>query len=136
MKKLLLVSAVAMLDGERRVLIQQRSAHRSMAGLWEFPGGKIEDGETPEQALIRELEEELGVLVRAQDCQPLGFASDALGDRHLLLLLFAVHQWTGVPAALDADALRWATVDELRSLPMPPADLPLIDMLARFTASS
>lgn len=128
---ILLVVAGALIDSRGRVLLQQRAAHRSMAGLWEFPGGKIETGETPEVALARELEEELGVLVDPAALEPLAFASDALGDRHLVLLLYAVRAWSGVPQALDATAIRWATASEMRDLPMPPADVPLVDALDR-----
>jgi 8-oxo-dGTP diphosphatase len=126
---ILLVVAGALIDPCGRVLLQQRAAHRSMAGLWEFPGGKIEAGETPEAALARELEEELGILVDPTALEPLAFASDLLGDRHLVLLLYAVRAWSGVPQALDATAIRWATAREMRDLPMPPADVPLVDAL-------
>lgn len=126
---LLLVSAAALVDRRGNILVQQRAADRSMAGLWEFPGGKVERGETPEAALIRELHEELGVAVELGAIEPAGFASERLGDRHLLLLLYIVREWTGTPAALDAAAIDWVTPAALRELAMPPADTPLIAML-------
>ena len=123
------VVAAALVDGDGRVLVQQRPPGRAMAGLWEFPGGKIEDGETPEAALIRELREELAIDVTAACLAPACFASAPLGDRHLLLLLFVCRKWTGVPIAMEATALRWVRVPALHGLPMPPADKPLIGLL-------
>ncbi|MGQ0661213.1 (deoxy)nucleoside triphosphate pyrophosphohydrolase [Sphingosinicella sp.] len=123
------VVAVALVDGEKRVLLQQRAADRAMAGLWEFPGGKVEDGETPEGALVREIEEELGIALDPAALVPSCFASATLGDRHMVLLLYLCRQWRGEPAPLDAAALRWATTAEMRGLPMPPADAPLILLL-------
>ena len=125
----MLVVAVALVDGERRVLLQQRSPGRSMAGLWEFPGGKVEPGELPEAALIREIEEELGITVDAANIAPATFASAPLGDRHLLLLLYVCRSWRGEPQPLDAAALQWVRPDEMRALAMPPADVPLIGLL-------
>lgn len=127
---LLLVVAAALIDGSGRVLVQQRAPHRSMAGLWEFPGGKIEEGESPEQALTRELAEELGIVIAPDAFEPLAFSSDTLGDRPLLLLLYHARKWVGEPRALDASAIDWVTVDEMRALDMPPADLPLVEALA------
>lgn len=126
---LLPVVAVAMVDGDGRVLLQQRPEGTAMAGLWEFPGGKIEAGETPEAALIRELAEELGISVSDACLAPASFASASLGERHLLLLLFVCRKWQGVPQALQAKALRWARPLELHGLPMPPADRALIGLL-------
>lgn len=126
---LLPVVAVALIDADGRVLVQQRLPDRSMAGLWEFPGGKVELGETPETALVRELAEELGIDVEAACVAPATFASAPLGDRHLLLLLYVCRKWRGQPRALEGGALRWARVVELHDLPMPPADQPLIGLL-------
>jgi len=126
---MLLVSAAALIDADGRVLVQQRSAHRAMAGLWEFPGGKVEPGETPEVALVRELSEELGIDTQTACLAPAGFASEALGERHLLLLLYVCRKWRGVPAALDAQGLKWVRPLELHGLAMPPADAPLIGLL-------
>ena len=126
---LLIVVAAALVDGDGRVLLQQRSAGRSMAGLWEFPGGKVEPGETPEAALIRELAEELGIDVEAACLAPATFASEQLGARHLLLLLYVCRRWRGVPRPLDAAGLRWVRPVEMHALAMPPADLPLIGLL-------
>ena len=126
---LLPVVAAALVDLEGRVLLQQRPEGKSLAGLWEFPGGKIEPGETPEAALIRELEEELAIIVPHACLAPATFASAPLGDRHLLLLLYITRKWTGVPRALEATALRWVRPNEMHALPMPPADRPLIGLL-------
>jgi 8-oxo-dGTP diphosphatase len=126
---LVLVSAVALIDADGRVLVAQRPAGRSMAGLWEFPGGKVEAGETPEAALIRELHEELGIDTHASCLAPLTFASHAYPDFHLLMPLFACRRWNGVPQSREGQALRWVTPADLRNLPMPPADLPLIPIL-------
>lgn len=126
---ILLVVAAALINPDGRVLVQQRSAHRSMPGLWEFPGGKVEAGETPEHALARELGEELGVSLDAAALSPAAFASERLGDRHLVLLLYTAREWAGEPQALDAAALRWVTMDEMRGLAMPPADVPLVEAL-------
>lgn len=126
---LLTVVAAALTDAQGRVLVQQRAPGRAMAGLWEFPGGKLEAGETPETALARELAEELGIGVDPAALVPAAFASERLGDRHLLLLLYTLRDWTGEPRALDASGLRWARPAELRALPMPPADVPLVDAL-------
>lgn len=128
---LLLVTAAALTKKDGRVLVQQRSAHRSMAGLWEFPGGKIESGESPEQALARELAEELGIIVPQDELVPASFASAPLGERQLLLLLYLVRRWEGEPQPLDSAGLRWVTVEEMQGLPMPPADVPLVAALAK-----
>ncbi len=125
----LVVVAAALVDRDGRLLVQQRPEGLSMAGLWEFPGGKIEIGETPEQALIRELAEELGIDVEQACLAPACFASDMLGDRHLLLLLYVCRKWRGIPTARHATALRWVRPVELHGLAMPPADKPLIGLL-------
>lgn len=125
---LLLVSAAALVDADGRVLVQQR-ASGPLAGLWEFPGGKIEAGETPAAALIRELREELDIDVEAACLAPAAFASEPLGDRHLLLLLHVCRKWRGIPRAVEATALRWLRPVELFALPMPAPDRPLIALL-------
>jgi len=125
------VVAAALLAESGQVLLQQRAPGRQMAGLWEFPGGKVESGETPEGALIRELEEELGIAVAAQALVPACFASAMVGERHMTLLLYLCRRWEGEPQPLDASALRWSTVAEMRDLAMPPADVPLVELLAK-----
>jgi len=125
---LLLVSAVALIDADGRVLVQQR-ASGALAGLWEFPGGKVEAGETPAAALIRELREELGIDVETACLAPAAFASEPLGERHLLLLLHVCRKWKGVPQPIEAAALRWVRPIELHRLDMPAPDRPLIGLL-------
>lgn len=126
---LLTVVAAALVDADGRVLVQQRPPGKPMAGLWEFPGGKVEPGELPEAALARELKEELGIGVEQPWLVPATFASEPLGDRHLLLLLYTLRKWSGMPQAHHATALKWARPLELHRLEMPPADKPLIDLL-------
>lgn len=126
---LLLVTAAALVDVDGRVLVQRRPAGKPMAGLWEFPGGKVEPGEAPEAALIRELAEELGIDVEQACLAPAAFASEPLGDRHLLLLLYVCRKWRGTPEARHADALQWVRPVRLHGLEMPPADKPLIGLL-------
>lgn len=123
------VVAAALVDADGRVLLQQRSAGRDMAGLWEFPGGKVEAGELPEAALIRELKEELGIETDTACLAPATFASAPLGERHMLLLLYICRKWRGTPEALDAAALAWVRPPQMFSLQMPPADKPLIGIL-------
>jgi len=123
------VVAAALVDADGRVLLQQRPAGKQMAGLWEFPGGKMEPSETPEAALIRELAEELGISVSSACLAPASFASAPLGDRHLLLLLFVCRKWQGVPQPLAASALQWVRPIAMHALAMPPADRPLIGLL-------
>lgn len=125
----LTVVAAALVDGEGRVLLQQRSAHRQMAGMWEFPGGKVEEGERPERALIRELQEELGIETDEACLAPATFASADLQGRHLLLLLYVCRKWRGTPQALDSDGLQWVRPHQMFALSMPPADKPLIGIL-------
>lgn len=127
--KIVLVSAVALIDPEGRVLLAQRPARKSMAGLWEFPGGKIETGETPEAALIRELQEELGIDTWASCLAPLTFASHSYEDFHLLMPLFACRKWKGIPQSKEGQTLKWVHAKQLNSYPMPPADIPLIPIL-------
>ena len=126
---LVLVAAVALIDADGRVLLAQRPPGKSMAGLWEFPGGKVEPGETPEAALIRELHEELGIETWASCLAPLTFASHAYPDFHLLMPLFACRRWQGMVEPREGQALKWVRPGDLRAYPMPPADLPLIPIL-------
>ena len=128
-KNMLVVVAAALVDRDGRLLVQQRPEGLSMAGLWEFPGGKLEPGETPEQALIRELAEELAIDVDHACLAPACFASEPLGEKHLLLLLYVCRKWRGTPVAQHASALRWVRPVELHRLAMPPADAPLIGLL-------
>lgn len=125
----LTVVAAALVDADGRILVQQRPDGGPMAGLWEFPGGKVEPGETPEAALIRELAEELGIDVEAACLAPACFASEPLGDRHLLLLLYVCRKWRGGPQARHATALQWLRPAQLYGLAMPPADRPLLGLL-------
>ena len=127
--KIVLVAAVALIDVDGRVLLAQRPEGKSMAGLWEFPGGKIEEGETPEAALIRELHEELGIGTWASCLAPLTFASHAYADFHLLMPLFACRKWEGIPDSREGQKLAWVRPENLRDYPMPPADVPLIPIL-------
>lgn len=120
----LLVVAAALVDAEGRVLIQRRTGGQ-FAGLWEFPGGKVEAGETPEHALVREVHEELGIVVEAADLEPVAFSSTPSGDRSLVLLMYKAGRWSGDPRPLAADELAWRRPHELIDLPMPPADHPL-----------
>ncbi|WHU03153.1 (deoxy)nucleoside triphosphate pyrophosphohydrolase [Sphingomonas sp. NIBR02145] len=126
---MLLVVAAALIDDCGRVLLQQRPPGKPMAGLWEFPGGKIEPGESPESALARELHEELGLTLSVKDLRPIAFASEPLAGRHLLLLLYVARTWQGEPVAHHATELRWVTPAEMRGMPMPPADVPLVEAL-------
>jgi 8-oxo-dGTP diphosphatase len=127
--KVVLVSAVALIDADGRVLLAQRPNGKSMAGLWEFPGGKVEPGETPEAALIRELHEELGIDTFAACLAPLSFASHSYETFHLLMPLFACRRWQGTPQPREGQRLAWVAPARLRDYPMPPADLPLIPIL-------
>ena len=127
--KTVLVSAVALIDRDGRILLAQRPEGKSMAGLWEFPGGKIEEGETPEAALVRELEEELGIKTWNSCLAPLTFASYSYDSFHLLMPLFACRKWEGTPIAQEGQTLKWVLPKDLRDYPMPPADVPLIPIL-------
>ena len=127
--KIVLVSAVALIDADGRVLLAQRPEGKSMAGLWEFPGGKVEAGETPEAALIRELKEELGINTWQSCLAPLTFASHTYPDFHLLMPLFACRKWQGTATPREGQTLAWVRPAALRDYPMPPADLPLIPIL-------
>jgi 8-oxo-dGTP diphosphatase len=123
---MLLVVACALVDADRRVLIAQRPKGKAMAGVWEFPGGKVEDGETPEGALIRELDEELGISTKTACLAPLSFVSHAYEGFHLLMPLYVCRKWQGHPVAHEHQALKWVRPNALRDFPMPDADLPLI----------
>ena len=127
--KILFVVACALVDVDRRVLIAQRPEGKSLAGLWEFPGGKLEEGETPEAALIRELHEELGISTKTACLAPLSFASHTYENFHLLMPLYVCRKWQGQPQALEHQALKWVRPQALRDYPMPPADEPLIASL-------
>lgn len=125
----LLVSAVALIDADGRVLLAQRPEGKPLAGLWEFPGGKVEPGETPEAALIRELKEELGIDTWKSCLAPLTFASHSYPDFHLLMPLFACRRWEGIAHGREGQQLAWVRAQNLRDYPMPAADLPLIPIL-------
>ena len=124
-----IVVAVALIDADGRLLVQQRPQGKAFAGLWEFPGGKVEPGETPEAALIRELREELAIDVQQACLAPACFASEALDDRHMILLVYICRKWKGIPQALEATAIKWVRPLDLHNLEMPPADKPLIGLL-------
>lgn len=126
---LILVAACALVDLDGRVLIAQRPENKEMAGLWEFPGGKVETGEAPEQALIRELHEELGIAVKVDCLAPFSFASHAYSHFHLLMPLYVCRKWQGQPQPREHQALAWVFPPKLRDYPMPPADAPLVPML-------
>ncbi|NRG17178.1 (deoxy)nucleoside triphosphate pyrophosphohydrolase [Rhizobiales bacterium] len=127
--KLVLVSACALLDADNRILIAQRPEGKAMAGLWEFPGGKVEPGERPEDSLIRELYEELGIIVKNECLAPLTFASHAYEDFHLLMPLFVCRRWSGTVTGREGQAIKWVKAVRLRDYPMPAADKPLIPHL-------
>jgi 8-oxo-dGTP diphosphatase len=124
-----LVVAAALIDADGRVLLARRPAHKELGGLWEFPGGKVHEGETPEAALIRELKEELGIDVPVKCLAPLTFASHGYERFHLLMPLYACRNWEGEPEPLEGQTLAWVRKDKLREYPMPPADEPLIPIL-------
>lgn len=126
---LLVVVACVLVDADNRILLAQRPKGRSMAGLWEFPGGKLEEGETPEACIIRELHEELGITVKPACLAPLTFASHAYETFHLLMPLYVARRWEGVATPLEGQSLSWVRLNELRSYEMPPADEPLVAML-------
>jgi 8-oxo-dGTP diphosphatase len=127
--KVVLVAACALIDTDGRVLLAQRPAGKAMAGLWEFPGGKVEPGERPEQSLIRELAEELGIVVNEACLAPLTFASHGYPDFHLLMPLYVCRRWEGIVAAQEGQRLAWVRPARLRDYPMPPADEPLVSHL-------
>ena len=128
-RRILLVAACALVDADGRVLLTQRPEGKALAGLWEFPGGKVEPGETPEETLIRELEEEIGVRTKAACLAPLTFASHAYPDFHLLMPLYVCRKYQGIPMPREGQKLKWVRASALRDYPMPPADLPLVPIL-------
>ena len=127
----LFVAAAALIDEAGRILVQKRPEGKPLPGLWEFPGGKVETGETPESALVRELREELAIVVHIPDIVPVAFASEALADRHLILLLYKCLCWAGDIRSPDGLELQWLPVEALHDLPMPPADGPLVHQLSQ-----
>jgi 8-oxo-dGTP diphosphatase len=130
----LLVVAAALVDAAGRVLVAQRPQGKSLAGLWEFPGGKVESGETPEAALVRELAEELAISVEEAALQPIGFVSHAYPAFHLLMLLYGCRQWQGEPRGEQGQPLQWVAAADLAALAMPPADIPLLPVIKAFVA--
>ncbi|WP_413814225.1 (deoxy)nucleoside triphosphate pyrophosphohydrolase [Aureimonas sp. Leaf427] len=128
-KKMLLVAACALVDSDGRILLAERPAGKTLAGLWEFPGGKVEPGETPEETLIRELQEEIGVTTQAACLAPLTFASHAYEEFHLLMPLYVCRRFEGIAAPREGQRLKWVRPAALRDYPMPPADAPLIPFL-------
>ncbi|MFS8147037.1 8-oxo-dGTP diphosphatase MutT [Rhizobium sp. BR 249] len=128
-RKILLVAACALIDADGRILLAQRPEGKSLAGLWEFPGGKVEPGETPEETLVRELEEELGIRTKIACLAPLTFASHSYETFHLLMPLYICRRYEGIPQGREGQALKWVRSQALRDYPMPPADEPLIPML-------
>ncbi|MBL0374685.1 8-oxo-dGTP diphosphatase MutT [Rhizobium sp. KVB221] len=128
-KRMLLVAACALIDADGRILLSQRPEGKSLAGLWEFPGGKVEVGETPEEALIRELREELGVETKVACLAPLTFASHTYDDFHLLMPLYICRRYEGIARGLEGQAIKWVRAKDLRNYPMPPADDPLVPFL-------
>ncbi len=128
-KKIVLVAACALIDTDGRILLAQRPEGKNLAGLWEFPGGKVESGETPEDALIRELQEELGIITKHACLAPLTFASYSYDKFHLLMPLYICRRYEGIARSMEGQALKWVKSKDLRSYPMPPADEPLIPFL-------
>lgn len=133
---LLYVVAAAIMNENQEILMQIRPLGKNMAGLWEFPGGKVEPGEIPEVALARELKEELNIEINTQKLRASCFASEPLGSKHLLLLLYTIDEWSGVITGLEQQQYGWFALDRLASLEMPPADIPLVEMLGKILRPS
>ena len=135
-RRLLVVAACALIKPDQRLLIAQRPNGKALAGLWEFPGGKIESGESPEETIVRELQEELAVTIAASSLAPLSFASHEYADFHLLMPLYVCRKWRGTPKAMEAQQIAWVEIGELTrqtsQFPMPPADAPLLPALQRY----
>ena len=129
-KPLLLVAACALIDADNRILLARRPEGKTLAGLWEFPGGKVEAGEAPEECLVRELHEELGIVTKVACLAPLTFASHAYPQFHLLMPLYVCRRYEGIPTGREGQEIKWVRVRDLRDYPMPPADEPLIPILA------
>ena len=129
-KPLLLVAACALIDADNRILLARRPEGKTLAGLWEFPGGKVEAGEAPEECLVRELHEELGIVTKVACLAPLTFASHAYLQFHLLMPLYVCRRYDGIPTGREGQEIKWVRVRDLRDYPMPPADEPLIPILA------
>lgn len=132
---LLLVVAIALINESRKILMQTRPLGKNMAGLWEFPGGKVETGETPEQAVVRELKEELNIEIKVENLSQSCFASEALGQKHLILLLYTAHRWTGDIIPKEGQQYDWYDIDALTQLDMPPADIPLVASLRKILSA-
>lgn len=128
-RRLLIVAACALVDADGRVLLTQRPEGKQLAGLWEFPGGKVEPGETPEECLVRELQEEIGISTKVPCLAPLTFASHSYDDFHLLMPLYVCRRYEGIARGLEGQALKWVRPKDMRNYPMPPADEPLIPFL-------
>jgi 8-oxo-dGTP diphosphatase len=127
--RVVLVAAAVLIDPDGRILLSQRPPGKALAGLWEFPGGKVEPGETPEACLVRELAEELGIEIRAVCLSPLTFASHGYPDFHLLMPVYTCRRWSGIARPLEGQALKWVRPERLSDYPMPPADAPLVSVL-------
>ena len=138
-RRLLLVAACALVNRDQRLLIAQRPAGKPLAGLWEFPGGKIEPGESPEQTIVRELQEELAIITTASALTPLTFASHQYADFHLLMPLYVCREWRGTPSPMEAQQIAWVQISDLTNehaqFPMPPADAPLLPALQRYISA-